>query len=61
MIDLGPAKKILGMEITQDKKKGILRLSQEEYINRVFHRFNKEDAKLVSTPLASHFHLSKNQ
>ncbi|WVZ16376.1 hypothetical protein V8G54_009358 [Vigna mungo] len=61
MKDLGPAKRILGMQITRDKQKCILQLSQAEYINRVLQRFNMRDAKAVSTPLASHFHLSKEQ
>ncbi|WVZ14797.1 hypothetical protein V8G54_012363 [Vigna mungo] len=61
MKDLGPAKRILGMQITRDKQKCILHLSQAEYINRVLQRFNMRDAKAVSTPLASHFHLSKEQ
>ncbi|WVY99473.1 hypothetical protein V8G54_015558 [Vigna mungo] len=61
MKDLGPAKRILGMQITRDKQKCILQLSQTEYINRVLQRFNMRDAKAVSTPLASHFHLSKEQ
>ncbi|CAJ2639359.1 unnamed protein product [Trifolium pratense] len=61
MKDLGPAKKILGMQITRDKQRGVLQLSQAEYINRVLHRFNMGSAKPVSTPLASHFRLSKNQ
>ena len=61
MKDLGPAKKILGMQITRNKKKGSLQLSQAEYINRVLQRFNMGDAKPVSTPLASHFRLSKDQ
>jgi hypothetical protein len=61
MKDLGPAKKILGMQITRDKQKGTLQLSQTEYINRVLQRFNMDNAKPVSTPLASHFRLSKDQ
>lgn len=61
MKDLGPAKKILGMQITRDKQRGILQLSQAEYINRVLQRFNMDNAKPVSTPLASHFRLSKDQ
>ncbi|WVZ16676.1 hypothetical protein V8G54_009658 [Vigna mungo] len=61
MNDLGPAKRILGMQITRDKQKCILQLSQAEYINRVLQRFNMRDAKAVSTPLANHFHLSKEQ
>jgi len=61
MKDLGPAKKILGMQITRDKQKGVLQLSRAEYINRVLQRFNMGDAKPVSTPLASHFRLSREQ
>ena len=61
MKDLGPAKKILGMQIIRDRQKGILQLSQSEYIKRVLQRFNMSSAKHVSTPLASHFRLSKDQ
>ena len=61
MKDLGPAKKILGMQITRDKQRGTLQLSQAEYIKRVLQRFNVGDAKPVSTLLASHFRLSKDQ
>lgn len=35
MKDLGPTKKILGMQIMRDKQRGILQLSQAEYINRI--------------------------
>ena len=61
MKDLGPAKKILGMQITRDKHKGTLQLSQSEYIKRVLQRFNMSESKPVSTPLASHFRLSNDQ
>jgi ATP-binding cassette subfamily B (MDR/TAP) protein 1 len=61
MKDLGPARKILGMQITRDKQRGVLQLSQAEYINRVLQRYNMGNAKPVSTPLASHFRLSKDQ
>jgi hypothetical protein len=61
MKDLGAAKQILGMRIHRDKQRGILQLSQAEYIGRILKRFNMSDAKAVSTPLASHFRLSKDQ
>ena len=61
MKDIGAAKKILGMEITRDKKSGLLLLSQHNYINKVLHRFNMHDSKLVSTPIAAHFKLSGAQ
>ncbi|GAA0153727.1 hypothetical protein LIER_11897 [Lithospermum erythrorhizon] len=58
--DLGPAKKILGMQIIRDKHKGTLQLSQSEYIKSVLQTFNMS-SKPVSTPLASHFRLSEDQ
>jgi hypothetical protein len=61
MKDLGAAKKILGMEITRDRKSGLLFLSQHDYINKVLHRFNMPDAKKVTTPIAPHFKLSATQ
>ncbi|KAG8489157.1 hypothetical protein CXB51_017144 [Gossypium anomalum] len=58
MKDLGPAKKILGMEILRDRKINKLYLSQKGYIEKVLCRFNMQSAKPVSTPLAAHFRLS---
>ena len=45
MKNLGPGKKILGMQITRDKHRGILHSSQSEYINCVWQRFNMGDTK----------------
>ena len=39
MKDLGPAKKILGMQLHRDRKAGTLFLSHEEYIRRVIDNF----------------------
>jgi hypothetical protein len=61
MKDLGAAKKILGMEITRDRKAGLLFLSQHAYIEKVLQRFNMHDAQPVSTPIAPHFKLSAEQ
>ena len=61
MKDLGVAKQILGMRIIRDKANGTLKLSQLEYVKKVLRRFNMNEAKLVSTPLGSHFKLSKEQ
>ena len=49
------------MEIHRDRVSGRLWLSQYSYVKRVLERFNMDDAKLVSTPLANHFRLSTNQ
>ncbi|KAI6687393.1 hypothetical protein NL676_024221 [Syzygium grande] len=56
--DLDPTKKILGMEIQRDRKRGKLYLSQRSYIKKVLERFGVQNAKPVSTLLASHFRLS---
>ncbi|KAG8496414.1 hypothetical protein CXB51_007522 [Gossypium anomalum] len=58
MKDLGPAKKILGMEILRDRKTSKLYLSQKGYIEKLLCRFNMRSAKPLSTPLAAHFRLS---
>ncbi|CAL1379209.1 unnamed protein product [Linum trigynum] len=58
MKDLGPAKQILGMRISRDRRNGKIWLSQERYIERVLERFNMSKAKAVSTPLGGHFKLS---
>jgi len=58
MKDLGPAKKILGMRISERKKR-LLKISQAEYVEKVLKRFNMSDAKPVNVPLGGHFKLSK--
>ena len=58
MNDLGAAKQILGMRITRDRKNCKLTLSQGGYIEKVLWRLRLNNAKPVSTPLASHFKLS---
>ncbi|KAL2611476.1 hypothetical protein R1flu_023168 [Riccia fluitans] len=50
MKDLGPAKRILGMEIHRDVKGGRLWLTQGKYTRKVLEKFNMLDAKLVGTP-----------
>jgi len=57
MKDLGVAKKILGMEIHKDRRVGKLYLSQSNYIEKVFDRFNMNNCKPITTPLAAHLKL----
>ena len=59
MKDHGPAKKILGMDITHDRKNRRLWLSQERYVERILERFNMKEAKPVNMPFGGHFKLSK--
>jgi hypothetical protein len=61
MKDLGPAKQILGMRIIRDRANGTLKLSQTEYVKKILSRFSMDEAKPVSTPLGSHFRLTKDQ
>uniref|UniRef100_A0A3Q7HA93 Reverse transcriptase Ty1/copia-type domain-containing protein n=1 Tax=Solanum lycopersicum TaxID=4081 RepID=A0A3Q7HA93_SOLLC len=61
MKDLGPAKQILAMKISRDRSVGTLNLSEELYIEKVLKRFRVNDAKPMTTPLANHFKLSKEQ
>ena len=61
MKDLGATKQILGKRIIRDKTNGTLKLSQSEYVKKILNRFNMNEAKPVSTPLGSHFKLSKEQ
>ena len=59
MKNLGAAKQILGMRIKRDRAAHSLKLSQTEYVEKVIARFNMKNAKVVNTPLANHFRLSK--
>ncbi|KAM1059151.1 hypothetical protein ACFX2B_023715 [Malus domestica] len=62
MNDLGEAKKILGMEITRDREKGLVSLNQRQYLEKLIRKFGVHDStKPVITPLASHFKLSSLQ
>ncbi|KAM2897932.1 hypothetical protein COP2_007520 [Malus domestica] len=59
MKDLGEAKKILGMEITRDRKKWLVCLVQKQYLEKLLHKFGiLDETKPVNTPLAPHFKLS---
>ena len=61
MKDMGAAKQILGMSIIRDRSEGTLKLSQEKYIGKLLEKFSIQDAKTRSTPLATHFNLTKKQ
>jgi len=58
MKDLGPAKKILRMEINKDRQAGKLFLSQKKYVFKMLDKFEMRDCKVVSTPIVAHFKLS---
>ncbi|KAL9267166.1 Retrovirus-related Pol polyprotein from transposon TNT 1-94-like protein [Drosera capensis] len=58
MKDMGPAKQILGIRIMRDRKEKKLWLSQKHYIERVLQRFRMDNAKALSSSLATYFKLS---
>ena len=58
MNDLGATKKILRMEICRERAIWRLWLSHSGYVRKVLERFNMENEKPVSKPLANHFRLS---
>lgn len=58
MKDLCLARRILRMDIYRDRSKGVLRLSQSEYIKKVVSNFRMEGAKSSLTPMGAHFKLS---
>ena len=60
MKDLGDAHHILGMRITRDRKKGLLYLSQEEYVHKVLEHFSMQSGRLASTPFLVYLKLSKD-
>ncbi|GKA93853.1 retrotransposon protein, putative, ty1-copia subclass [Tanacetum coccineum] len=58
MKELGEAKKILGMEIFEDRSRKILRVLQSGYISKILNNFRIDNGKSVKMPLGGHFKLS---
>jgi len=61
MKDLGPTKRVLGIDILRNRDKGELFLSQLSYLKKVVERFRMSNSKTVSTPLGHHTKLSIKQ
>lgn len=49
--NLGPIQNYLGIRVTRDRQKGILKLDQSVYIKKVLQRFGMSECKPVSTPM----------
>ncbi|KAH9740957.1 hypothetical protein KPL70_002426 [Citrus sinensis] len=60
MKDLGPANKILGMQIHRYRNNRNIWLSQKNYLKKILRRFNMQDCKSISTPLPVNFKLSSS-
>ncbi|TXG67026.1 hypothetical protein EZV62_008301 [Acer yangbiense] len=61
MKGLGVAQKILGMQIRRDRVAGKIWLSQAKYVQNILERFNMNEVKPVTTPLATHYRLNALQ
>ena len=51
MKDLGEASIILGIQILSDRPSGIMRLSQQKYIERILKMFNMQSCSFSKTPI----------
>ncbi|GKE37029.1 retrovirus-related pol polyprotein from transposon TNT 1-94, partial [Tanacetum coccineum] len=58
MKDLGPANKILGLQIHRDRISRKIWLSQKSYVKKILQRFNMQDCKTISTPFPTNVKLS---
>lgn len=51
MKDLGPAKRIIGMDILKDSTTGKLFLYQCHYIEKILNKFNINESRPLAIPL----------
>ncbi|GJT40820.1 zinc finger, CCHC-type containing protein [Tanacetum coccineum] len=51
MKELGPARKILGMEIVRDRGSRTLKVSQSGYVQKILNNYRMDNGKSVSVPL----------
>ncbi|GJT87483.1 retrotransposon protein, putative, ty1-copia subclass [Tanacetum coccineum] len=58
MKELGPARKILGMEIVRDRGSRTLKVSQSGYVQKILNNYRVNNGKSVSVPLGAHFKVS---
>ncbi|KAL1540901.1 hypothetical protein AAHA92_25185 [Salvia divinorum] len=61
MKDLGEAKRILEMDIIRNRNEDEIKLVQTDYFGKLIKKFQMQDSKVVSVPLAQHFKLSMQQ
>ena len=59
MKDLGEASYVLGIHILHDRPSGILRLSQQTYIERILKRFNMQSRSSSKAPIVKGERFSK--
>ena len=56
---LGEVKKFLGIRVTRDRSRKLIRLNQEEYIQSILEKFGFVNVKTRATPLPPNIQLSK--
>ncbi|GJU48891.1 retrotransposon protein, putative, ty1-copia subclass [Tanacetum coccineum] len=56
--ELGPSRKILGMEIVRDRGSRTLKVSQSGYVQKVLNNYRVDSGKSASVPLGAHFKVS---
>ena len=61
MKDLGEAFYVLGIQILRDRPNGMLRLSQQVYIEHILKRFNMQSCNSGKTPIVKGDRFSKGQ
>ena len=61
MKDLGEAQYILGIKIIRDRRKTIITLSQENYIDIILFKYNLQDSRKGFTPFRYRINLSQDQ
>jgi hypothetical protein len=59
MEDLGEAKLVLGMQITRDRTKRTLTISQQAYLEKVLDKVGRGESKAIATPMDANTHLVK--
>ncbi|GJX06150.1 hypothetical protein Tco_0194082 [Tanacetum coccineum] len=55
---LGPARKILGMEIVWDRDSQTIKVSKSGYVQKILNNYIVDDGKSVSVPLGANFKVS---
>lgn len=61
MKDMGEAHYMLGIEISRDRKRNMLGLSQKNYINKVLSRFGMEKCRSGNAPISKGDKMHKGQ
>lgn len=56
-ITVSDAKIFVGLEMERDREKQLIKVHQRQYVNRILHKFNMDQAKPVSVPAEPGIHL----